>query len=225
MREHNKRKATIDVSDIQKLTPRTLLGLCGRLSVISWFMIFGLNISLILGAFDLGFRYCDGSLPEFAYLFQNEGETLIDRKKQREEKSDFKSNYSELVNWRILKSISAGIAKDHPDGLHTELEIATSLLAQVRATRGSAEFLAGEERIIVNIKQSDNGFELEWDNKPSIVRQIAKDAGYELTDEELSTTNSNLNWAQFSYLDDEMEHSVIYRDIDGSLGLLIRENP
>lgn len=225
MDDHAKQPhSPIDIPEIRKLTPLALLKLAERLSLGSWLTVVGLLTALIVGSYSLGYGYRDGTLPQLAYSLHGAGPTPREARIHREEEAAFTADYSELVNWRTLEAVASGIAEDNPDGLTSPYEIAASLLAQVRATRGSAAFLAGNEQISVKITRTEDGFGLEWDRKPSLVPRIASDAGYALTDAELRTANSNLNWAQFSYLDDAMQHAVIYRDLDGSFGLVLRDN-
>lgn len=206
-----------------RLTPGELVRLLGRLSVGSWLTVLGLTGAVIVGAVSVGWQYRGGSLPEFAYVLHPAKPTPYEAQIDREREAQFASDYSEIVNWQTLQAISASIADNEPDGLETIFEIAASLLAQVRTTRGSATFLSGDEQLSVRIRRTPDGFELDWQEEVSILRRIARDAGYELTDEDVRLHNSNLNWAQFTYLDDAMQHAVVYRDLDGSFGLVVRD--
>lgn len=73
--------------------------------------------------------------------------------------------------------------------------------------------------------EEDGSFKFAWDDKPSPVRGIANDAGYNLSEAQLKIVNSNLNWAQFSYLDDAMQRAVILQDLEGNFGLILRDTP
>lgn len=221
----DERAEPIELSDANALTPRQLLMLAGRFTIGSWLTVVGTLIALVVGAFGVGWSYRDGSAPEFAYFLHQGSPTPYEEKIRRENQEAFAESYSNLVNWRTLQAIAAGIAEDSPDGLESKFEIVASLLAQVRSTRGSAAFLAGDTEIKVQLNRSDDGFELKWSEGPSIVPRVAKDAGYMLSDDELRLVNSNLNWAQFSYLDDALERAVIYRELDGTFGLVIRDEP
>lgn len=106
---------------------------------------------------------------------------------------EFESVYSEFVNWQTLQAIAAGIEEYRPDGLETTLEIVTSLLAQVRSTRGIASFLFGTEEISVVIKRVTEGLRFEWKHESSVVHRIVNDAGYNLSDDELRLVNVNLH--------------------------------
>ena len=217
--------SSIELYDVNKLTLAGLLRLVKRFTIGSWIVLIGLIITFILSIFWIGWGYRDGSLPKIAYILHEGTNSSLIEQRKREERIEFESTYSEFVDWQTLHAIASGIEEDRPDGLETPFEIATSLLAQVRSTRGSASFLSGTEEISVAIKRTSDGFSFEWNHESSIVRRIANDAGYDLSDDELRLVNANLNRSQFAYLDDAMEHAVIYRDLDGSFGLVIRDVP
>jgi hypothetical protein len=213
----------VDLGDVNKLTPRALLAVLRRLTLGSWLLLLGLIGAGLAGAFGFGVGYQTGTLPGFSYALHPTSPTPAQRRVARDAEADFAAAYSDFVDWQTLRAISANVAMKQPDGLDGPFEIAASLLAQVRATRGYAAFLSGDEQIAVTIKRTPDGFELEWNESSSILRRIAQDAGYTLSDEDVVLHNSNLNWAQFTYLDDAMERAVIYRDLDGDFGLVIRE--
>lgn len=215
--------SSIELGDVSKLTLVDLLRRVKRFTTGSWIVLINSIITLTLSIFWIGWGYRDGSLPKISYILHEETNSPLIEKRKREEMIEFESTYSEFVDWQTLQAIAAGIEEYRPDGLETPFEIATSLLAQVRSTRGSASFLSGNEEISVMIKRTSDGFSLEWNHESSIVRRIANDAGYDLSDDELRLVNANLNRSQFAYLDDAMEHAVIYRDLDGSFGLVIRD--
>ena len=219
-----KQQSSLNLPDVEKMTPAELLQIAGRLTIKSWLILVGLIVMIGAGAFRLGWSYRNGSLPGFAYVLHVGDNSPIEEREQSEDEATFKDSYSNLIDWQTLRAISAGIADHHPDGLGSYLEISASLLAQVRATRGSASFLAGAKQISVRITATDpDTLDLKWEESPSIVRRIASDAGYDISDDELRLVNANLNRTQFAYLDDEMQHAVIYRNIDGHFGLTIED--
>ncbi|MBM3545465.1 MAG: hypothetical protein FJX54_00820 [Alphaproteobacteria bacterium] len=194
------------------------------MTIASWLLVGGLTAALATSAFGLGWAFRDGSLPAFAYAFQDEATSPATERAERMAADAFDGRYSELVDWRKLQALAGSIEKYRPDGLEDPYRIAASLLAQVRATRGTASFLAGEDEISLRVTASPGSFDFQWDQRPSIIRRIARDAGHaSLSERELRIVNSNLNWAQFSYLDDAMRRAVVYRQMNGNLGLLIRE--
>jgi hypothetical protein len=205
----------------QDLTPIALLRFARRWTVQSWLFIIGALIAIVCASWSAGYAYRAGALPEVAYALEESESSPRTERLHRERIDGFSQSYGNLMDWQTLRAIASSIAKDKPDGLSSDFEIVASLLAQVRGTRGEAHFLAGEKDHVLTIIRGDGAFNFEWDVSDSIVRRIAKDAGYELTDEQLQVANSNLNWAQFTYLDDAMKHAVIYRDIDGTLALVL----
>lgn len=205
--------------DWQKLTPLEILRFARQWSLKSWLFLAGGMTALLVSAWSAGYSYRAGVLPEFAYVLEVGPASPLQLRKRLEAEDRFARNYDLIVDWRKLRPIAAGIMKDRPDGLDTEFEVAASLLAQIRATRGEARFLAGETEHRVRLAPDAGSVGLEWDEGPSLIPRIARDAGYDLTEEELRIANGNLNWAQFTYLDDAMEEVLIHRSLDGSLSL------
>jgi hypothetical protein len=208
----------------QDLTPIALLRFARRWTVQSWLFVLGILIAIVCGSWSAGYAYRAGTLPEVAYALEGSDGSPRAERLRREQVDSFSQDYGNLVDWRTLRVIASSIAKDKPDGLSSEFEIAASLLAQIRGTRGEAHFLAADKDHALTIVRGDGAFSFEWEVSDSIVRRIAKDAGYDLTDEQLQVANSNLNWAQFTYLDDAMKHAVIYRDLEGTLGLIMQQD-
>lgn len=217
------KNATIDLSNIRALTPKQLLWLMRRLTINSWLICTSLLFGLAVGAFVMGWSYREGTLPEAVYAIHADAMTHRDEKAAREQDANFDAAFSDLMNWRTLQSIAAGISEEQPDGLESPFEVAVSLLNQFKTSRGFAAFLSGDREVTVQIQPTEDGFSLSWDRHPSRIKRIAQDAGYSLSSEEVRLHNTNLNWAQFSYLDDGMEHAVIFRNLDGTLSLTIRE--
>jgi hypothetical protein len=221
---HSNTSRPVDLRSWDSLTPSSLWLLIGRLTIGSWVLVIGTMAGLFAAGWSLSAAYFGGWLPSYSYAFHNDGISPRDQRVLRNREDAFRLRYSDLVDWQKLSAIVRGIEEDRPDGLETPFEIAASLLAQVRSTRGTAYFLAGDTQHSVTIELTRDGeAQLEWEQDNSIIPRIAADAGYNLSDDELRTINANLNWAQFSYLDDEMEHAVIYRGVDGSLGLVIHQ--
>ena len=216
--------SSIELVDVSRLTLVDLLRRVKRFTTGSWIVLISSIITLTLSIFWIGWGYRDGSLPKIAYILHEEINSPLIEKRKREEMVEFENTYSKFVDWQKLQVIVTEIEGYRPDGLETPLEIATSLLAQVRSTRGSASFLSGTEEISVVIKRISDGFSFEWDHKSSIVRKIANNAGYDLSDDELRLVNANLNRSQFAYIDGAMEHAVIYRNLDGNFELVMN-NP
>lgn len=208
----------------QDLTPIALLRFARRWTIQSWLFVLGTLIAIMCASWSAGYAYRAGTLPEVAYTLENPESSPRAERLHREQVESFSQSYDNLMDWQTLRAIASSIAKEKPDGLLSEFEIVASLLAQIRVTRGEAHFFAGEKDHVLYIKRGDGAFNFDWDVSDSIVRRIARDAGYELSDEELRVANSNLNWAQFTYLDDAMKHAVIYRDLDGTLGLIMQQD-
>lgn len=213
----------IQPHDWQDLTPRDLLRFSRRWTLRSWLFVVGVVAAIVSVSWSTGYAYRAGSLPSWVYFLENSNDSPLSERNWHDAQQQFALHYDQLMSWQKLRAIAAGIAKDAPDGLKDEFEIVASLLAQVRGTRGEAHFLAGDVDYVVRVKPADGEIAFEWDKSSSIVKQIALDAGYELSEDEIRKANSNLNWFQFTYLDDAMRHAMIYRGLDGGLNLTIQK--
>lgn len=214
----------IDIADLKDLTPVTAMRLLSRLSLSSWLGVIALTAALVSGSASIGYSYRNGTLPELAY---NIAKPDVDPREERlksETIAEFEESFSDLVDWKKLSAISANVADMNPDGLDTIDAIVTSLLSQVRASRGTASFLAGDQQLLIQITREDQKFNLEWDNSPSPIARIAHDAGYNLNPDELSAINTQLNQAQFAYFDDAKKRAVVYKSLDGGYGLVVNNN-
>jgi len=213
---------TLDLTDWNKLTPKQLFGIAKRLSIVSWLFVFGLLGSACVAGFALGKSVSDGNAPSPVLALFPEAEIAAKTKSRLKQREVFSASYSDFMDWQKIQAISASIMESQPDGLDTLTEVAVSLVSQIKAHEGHAYFLSGSTQHSVALVPTADGFDLEWDEKKSLIPRIANDAGYQLDDAELALHNTNLNWAQFTYLDDEMQEAVIYRNPDGGLGLVIR---
>ena len=207
----------IDLTQWKRFTPRQILSLAGRLSLGSWLLCLAVIGGLSIGAFLLGQAYSAGVLPKFAYALHGEGPTPQEKKDELDRQASFKTLYSKFVNWQTLRALAGSISAHQPDGLDTPIEIAVSVLSQVRSSGGTATFLSGESQLTMTAAITEEEMSFEWDEKPSIIPRIFNDAGYPPNAEDIRKANANLNRNGFAYLDSAMEHAVIYRGPDGSL--------
>jgi hypothetical protein len=222
--QSHKDEPAIDIADLKDLTPVTAVRLLGRLSLGSWLGVIAITSALVAGSASIGYSYRDGTLPGLIYDIIKPDIDPREERVKSETVAEFEDGFWDLVDWQKLSAISATIAEVNPDGLDTTDAIITSLLAQVRASRNSASFLAGDRQLTLKMTLKDQHVNLEWDNLPSPVERIAQNAGYNLDAEDVSAINTRLNQAQFAYFDDAKKHAVVYKSFDGGYGLVINEN-
>lgn len=220
--DENSNNDVIDLKRWDSITPFQFVSLARRLTIASWLMLLGVFVGTFGLGLTFGTAYIEGQLPQWAYLLEEPGHSPRDKRLDAEHQERFVVNYGRIVDWQTLSALANSIAMHRPDGLDGSFETAVSILAQVRGTRGTAYFLSGETQLALTVDFDSEAINFEWEERPSIIPRVAADAGYELSDDELRTVNSNLNWAQFSYLDDAMKHAVVFRELDGSFRLTLR---
>lgn len=216
-------RVPIDLTEWKRFTPRQILSLAGRFSLGSWLLSLAVIGGLSIGSFLLGQAYSAGVLPKISYALHGEGPTPQEKKDELDRQASFKTLYSEFVNWQTLQALAGSILAHQPDGLETPIEIAVSLLSQVRSSGGTASFLSGDTQVTVTAAITGEEISFEWDERPSIIARIFNDAGYPPNAEDIRKANANLNRNGFAYLDSAMQHAVIYRSPDGSLHMTLRE--
>ena len=134
----------------------------------------------------------------------------------------FTEHYSDLVNPRTLGALARNVRKYEPDGLVSIDDIVVSLLSQVRASGGSANFLNGDKAVTLTINFLDGGMEFDWKEKESLIPRIFHDAGYPAMAAHVRDANIALNRAGFFVLDEDHRQIVILRHASGSLSMVIR---
>lgn len=210
---------SIDISKWKKLTLGQLMR---RLSLGSWILIATFTVGLSGAMFTLGkaFRVLPDALetrPSMTIPAENE-------KASQDVHDTFGELYGNIVDWQTLQVLARGIAEHQPDGLETSMDIAASMLSQVRSSGGTASFLFGLNELTMTATIAEDEISFEWDERASLIPRIVEDAGYPpLSQEDLQKVNVNLNRNGFAYLDADMEHAVIYRNNDGGLSLTLRE--
>ena len=209
---------SIDITEWKRLTLGQLIK---RLSLRSWALIATFTVGLSGAMFALG-----QAVPALPNVIETRPSTTSPENKPtpRVQNDTFGDLYGNIVDWNTLQAVARGIAEHRPDGLETPIDIAASMLSQVRSSGGTASFLYGEEELTMTATITEDEISFEWDEKPSLIPRIVEDAGYQpLSPTDLEKVNMNLNRNGFAYLDAAMEHAVIYRNIDGTLGLILRE--
>ena len=89
-----------------------------------------------------------------------------------------------------------------------------SLLWQLKSQDGYAQFLSGNDYISVQITQTDDGFDLEWDEGTNLIPKILDDLSIPSDPNIIRQHNAELNLIGVAWLSDTQH---IVRDIDGGL--------
>lgn len=209
---------SIDITEWKRLTLGQLIK---RLSLRSWVLIVTFTIGLSGAMFALG-----RAVPTLPTVIETRPSTTPPENKptSRDQHDAFSELYGNIIDWDTLQAVARGIAEHQPDGLETSIDIVASMLSQVRSSGGTASFLFGEEELTMTATITEDEISFEWNEKPSLIPRIVEDAGYQpLSPKDLEKANKSLNRNGFAYLDAAMEHAVIYRNVDGTLGLILRE--
>jgi hypothetical protein len=195
--------------EVDKLTLRELLRLGSRLTLASALALVGaLGAAVGLGAALESWRSDAeverrASEAEAAFLTREEafGDAFVQRF---------------VDEPGVMMPLARNIARLRPDGLERPYEIIASMLWQLRASRGSAEFLSGDKAHRMTVAFEPNSIKLGWDETSNLVPEILANVGAPATPEDLRKHNSNLNWAGYTRTD----HGVtIVRGPDGGLSV------
>ena len=217
---------SINITELTRLTLGQFLSLVRKFSLGSWILCLSIVCGFAGGMFAFGYSYSAGNLPALFYPpVISEGKSYIENTHDgvdEENKEEFIKFYSDFTDWGTLQTLARGILEDKPDGLNTVDEIIVSLLYQVKSSGGMATFLMEETELTMQVFVIEDGFSFEWERKPSFIRRIFEDAGYSPNLEDIRNANSHLNKDGIFYID-ERKKKVIYRDSDGSLGLVLRD--
>lgn len=195
----NKEKDEPKSVDIKDISVGDLIKSAKRLKISSAIWIFSLIIFLLAGSYGAGVssNLFSSKAPVFTPFFT---ESFVDKE------------YLLLLLPEILEEV--------PDGIETDAEAMASLLWQVKAQDGYAEFLSGKKFISVQIMYSDNSFKFEWKRGNSVIPKILNRLSLPTNDNTIAQLNAEMNLIGVSWLPD---NNQIVRDIDGGLSLVGKE--
>jgi hypothetical protein len=196
---NNKEKDTSISVDIKDLSVGDLIKSVKRLKISSAIWIVSSIIILIVASYGAGVssKLFASKTPVFTPLFT---ESFVDKEH--------------------LLLLLPEILEETPDGIETDAEAMASLLWQVKAQDGYAEFLVGKKFTSVQITYSDNSFKFEWKKGNSAIPKILNRLSLPADDNVIAQLNAEMNLIGVSWLP---ENNQIVRDIDGGLSLVGKE--
>jgi hypothetical protein len=196
---NNNEKDTPKSVDIKDLSVGDLIKSVKRLKISSAISIVSFIIILIVASYGAGVssELFTSKTPVFTPLFT---ESFVDKEH--------------------LLLLLPEIIEETPDGIETDAEAMASLLWQVKAQDGYAEFLTGKKFTSVQITYSDNSFKFEWKKGNSAIPKILKRLSLPADDNVIAQLNAEMNLIGVSWLP---ENNQIVRDIDGGLSLVGKE--
>ncbi|MEZ9235543.1 MULTISPECIES: hypothetical protein [unclassified Shewanella] len=107
--------------------------------------------------------------------------------------------------------------KETPDGIETDVEAMASLLWQLKAQDGYAEFLSGNTFTSVQITHDDESFNFEWNRGASAIPKILKRLALPADEATVTQLNAEMNLIGVAWLPDSNQ---VVRDLDGGLALV-----
>lgn len=150
---------------------------------------------------------------------QSEADTL--HKERDARKDDAERLATTFLTHPVLRATAASIIEDKPDGIRTADDAIASLVWQLRAQDGFAEFLAADKAHRVHVKYgADNGVDFDWETGSSSVVRILDGAGVTATPTLIRRLNTGINRVGVAWLDDGRS---IVRTADGGLALVVPE--
>ena len=188
-----------DRVDVKDLTIGDLLAFIKKLKISSIIWIISTIVVLISGAYGAGVAssYLGVTKPRFVNSF---ADRFVDRD--------------------VLAPLISAILEEQPDGIGTGSEAMLSLLWQLKSQDGYAQFLSDDDYISVQITETEDGFDLEWDEGVSLIPKILNDLLIPYDHRTIEQLNAEMNLIGVAWLSDR--HHVV-RDIDGGLQVSISE--
>ena len=182
-----------DRVDVKDLSIGDLLTFFKKLKISSAIWIISTFVVLMSGAYGVGVAssYFGITKPIFANAF---ADRFVDRD--------------------IVAALISSILEHKPDGIDTDSEAMSSLLWQLKSQDGYAQFLIGNDYISVQIAQTEDGFDLEWDEGSNLIPKILKDLSIPDDHRTIEQLNAEMNLTGVAWLSDRYH---VVRGIDGGL--------
>ena len=187
-----------DRVDIKDLTISDLIKFAKKLKISSLMWIISTTVIFFSGAYGAGVAS--------TYF--------------RSDKPVFEQAFADFVDRQILVPLLSNVLQYSPDGIRTESDATLSLLWQLKSQDGYAQFLSGTDFVSVQITQSDDGFELEWEDGDSLIPKILADLSLPADHDAITQFNSELNLLGVAWLSDS--HYVV-RNVEGGLQVVVTE--
>ena len=125
-----------------------------------------------------------------------------------------------FVDREYLILLLPEILEENPDGIETDAEAMASLLWQLKAQDGYAEFLTGTKFASVQVTHDGDSFNFEWNRGSSAIPKILKRLSLPDDKETVFQLNSEMNLIGVAWLPGSNQ---IVRDTYGGLALVGKE--
>lgn len=109
------------------------------------------------------------------------------------------------------------VLEEKPDGIETEAEAMASLLWQLKAQDGYAEFLTGHEFTSVQVSYDGESFNFEWNRGASAIPKIMNRLSLPADESTIAQLNAEMNLIGVAWLPGSNQ---IVRGVDGGLALV-----
>ncbi len=197
-----------DPVDIKDITIADIFNSIKRLKLSSVIWLGTILVVLISGAYSFGVasNWLSAMPPE------------ID---STENQPAFTPLFTEsFVDRNTLQLLIPDILDLSPDGIETEAEAMASLLWQIKAQDGYAQFLTGTTFVSVQITYADDAFNFNWTSGSNVIPKILKQLSFTISDDIVAQLNAEMNLMGVAWLP---ENNQIVRDIDGGLAVIGEE--
>lgn len=210
--------------EIEKVTVGSLWSGAGRLTIGSVVFLFGIVSAIAASGFAAGEWH--GRTELQTALEQQTGESVElrnERDKAQSELSYLRSSSEKFakdfatraLDPEVIELLRLHIAQQQIDGFDDEKWLLASLVWQLKAQNGFAEFLFGEEALRLELQFDEGGdIEFQWDEGRNAVTDILALNQVEFDAGMLSGINESLNRYGFYPL---AHGKLIVRGVDGGI--------
>lgn len=197
-----------DPIDIKDLSVGDVLSSMKRLKLGSLLWLLGSATALLVAAYGAG----------SASKIDWEVRTLeAEKLKNPVFVQHFTENFVDRENLTLL---IPEILEESPDGIETDAEAISSLLWQLKAQDGYAQFLTANEFFSVQVTHDGENFNFEWDRGASVIPKILNRLSLPSDEGTISQLNSEMNLIGVAWLPGSDQ---IVRDVDGGLALVRKQ--
>lgn len=191
--------------DIKDLTVGNILYSIKRLKLGSLLWLTGTTIAVLVATYGAGVS------SKIDWSSQGAGS-------EGANKTVFIQHFTEkFVDREHLALLIPEIFEESPDGIETDAELMSSLLWQLKAQDGYAQFLKADKFISVQVTYDGDSFNFEWDHGSSAIPKILNRFSLPVNKDSIAQLNAELNLIGVAWLPGSIQ---IVRDLDGGLSVV-----
>lgn len=193
--------------DVESITIGKLLSSIKRLTVSSIAFLVGLLMAVSFSVYNFVLVKYDEKVEQ----------CVSELEESKKVKTVFTHAFGErFVERELLQTLLPSVKKLQADGVETDGEALASLLWQLKAHDGYAEFLTGDMYNSVRVSADEESFNFEWDSGASVVTDTLVRLGYDPTIDRVAQLNAELNLLGVAWVDDSY---YFVRALDGGLSV------